>query len=127
MSIRIVQSKQNARLKELRRVLANPGRNEEGLAGIEGPTLLAEAVRAKLRIRCVFVAQGSEIVLDAMNLPADIEVLAMPRELLDSALATETPQPVAALLEPPDWTWAHVRGDRKEAAPLIVVLAGLQD
>ena len=45
-----------------------------------------------------------------------MEVLAMPRELLDAALTTETPQPLAALVEPPDWTWAHVLGDRKEAA-----------
>ena len=127
MSIRIVQSKQNARLKELRRALANPGRNEDGLVGIEGPNLVTEALRAKLRIGSVFVALGSERLLDALNLPPDVEVLAMPRELLDSALTTETPQPVAALVETPDWTWAHLLGDRKETAPLIVVLAGLQD
>jgi hypothetical protein len=29
-------------------------------------------------------------------------VLLLPRELLDSALTTETPQPVAALVEPPE-------------------------
>lgn len=126
MPIRIVQSKQNARLKDLRRALANPGRSE-GLAGIEGPNLLGEALRAKLRIRTVFVAQDSERLLDALDFPADVEVLAMPRELLDSALATETPQPVAALVKTPDWTWAHVLGDQRGSAPLIVVLAGIQD
>jgi TrmH family RNA methyltransferase len=127
MPIRIVQSKQNARLKDLRRALASPGRNENGLVGIEGPNLLSEAVRAGLRVRCVFVAQGSEQILESMNLPAEAELLAMPRALLDAALATETPQPVAALVEPPDWTWAHVVGVHKASAPLIVMLAGLQD
>ena len=127
MSIRIVQSKQNARLKELRRALASPGRSEDGLAGVEGQNLLLEAVRAGLRIRCVFVAQGSERLLETAGLPESIEVLAMPRELLDSAMATETPQPVAALAEPPDWTWAHLLGGRKGSAPLIVILAGIQD
>jgi TrmH family RNA methyltransferase len=127
MPIRIVQSKQNARLKELRRALASPGRNEPGLAGIEGPNLVAEAVRAGLHIACVFVAQGSERVLEALGLPERVEVLMMARELLDSALGTETPQPIAALVEPPDWTWAHVFGDRQSSAALIVVLAGLQD
>ena len=127
MPIRIVQSKQNARLKELRKALASPGRNESGLVGIEGPNLLTEARRAGLHIACVFVAQGSERLVEALALPDRVEALAMPRELLDTALTTETPQPLAALVEPPDWTWAHVRGDRKEAAPLIVVLAGLQD
>ena len=53
---------------------------------------------------------------------------------MDSALATETPQPVAALVEPPEWSWADVLGGAEKdaplqaiAAPLIVVLAGLQD
>ena len=127
MPFRIVQSKQNGRLKELRRALASPGRNEEGLVGIEGPNLLAEAVRAGLRVRCVFVAQGSERTLEPVNLPIETEVLAMSRELLDSALATETPQPVAALVEPPDWTLMHILGPQKETSALIVVLAGLQD
>jgi RNA methyltransferase, TrmH family len=127
MPFRIVQSAQNSRLKELRRTLANPGRCEGGLVGIEGPILLAEALRAGLHVRCVFVAQGSERTLETMNLPPEVEVLAMPRELLDAALATEAPQPVAALVEPPDWTWAHVVGVHKASAALIVVLAGLQD
>ena len=127
MPVRIIESKQNARLKELRRALASPGRNERGLVGIEGPNLLAEAVRAGLHIACVFVALGSERLVEALGLPEAVEVLAMPRELLDATLTTETPQPVAALVEPPDWTWAHVVGDRKESAALIVMLAGLQD
>ncbi len=47
MPVRIVQSKQNARLKELRRALDRPGPAKAGgLAGIEGPNLLKEALRA---------------------------------------------------------------------------------
>jgi len=127
MPIRIVQSKQNTRLKELRRALANPGRNESGLAGVEGPNLVEEALRAGVRIATVFGGQGSEKLIERLKLPPEIEVLMLPRELLDSALATETPQAIAALVEPPDWTWAHLLGADKSAAPLIVVLAGLQD
>jgi RNA methyltransferase, TrmH family len=127
MPIRIVQSKQNARLKELRRALANPGCNEAGVVGIEGPNLLAEALRSGLHVRCVFAAQGLERLLEPLQLPEETEVLLMPRELLDSALATDTPQPIAALVEPPDWTWAHLLRGQRTTAPLIVVLAGLQD
>jgi TrmH family RNA methyltransferase len=127
MPVRIVQSNQNSRLKELRRALASPGRNEKGLAGIEGPNLLEEALRAGLRIPCVFAAQGSEHLLESMRVPPDTHVLLMRRELLDSALATETPQSVAALVEPPDWTWTDLLGDRKETIPLIVAVAGVQD
>jgi TrmH family RNA methyltransferase len=127
MPVRIVQSKQNARLKELRRALAHPGQQARGLAGIEGPNLLEEAQRAGLRVACVFVAQGAECLLEGLALPEETVVLLLPRDMLNSALATETPQPVAALVEPPKWDWADIFGDGKKAAPLIVVLAGLQD
>jgi len=60
----LLQSKQNARLKELRKALASlrlsssrPARAR--LAGIEGPNLLEEAIRAGLRIACgLLSAQG---------------------------------------------------------------------
>jgi RNA methyltransferase, TrmH family len=127
MPFRIVQSKQNSRLKELRRALAHPGREGNGQVGIEGPNLLGESLRAGLRIHCVFAAQGSEYFLERLALPAETEVLLMPEKILNSALATETPQPIAALVEPPDWTWAHLLGTHGKTAALIVVLAELQD
>jgi TrmH family RNA methyltransferase len=127
MPFRIVQSKQNARLKELRRALAHPGRDERGLAGIEGPNLIEEALRAGLRIDCVFAAQGAERLIEPLPLGPETEILLLPKELLDSALTTETPQPVAALIEPPAWMWAHLLDNASGTAPLIVVLAGLQD
>ncbi len=81
-------------------------------------------------MKTVFVAQGPnrdlERLLSALPLPAEAEILRLPRKLLDSALATETPQPVAALVEPPEWTWEHVLGPNRRSA-LVVVLAGLQD
>jgi len=127
MPFRIVQSKQNARLKDLRRALGHPGREARGLAGIEGRNLIEEALRAGLRFESVFIAQGSEALAAELNLPPELDVLLPPRDLLDQALATETPQPIAALIEPPDWTWAHMLGAHRKGAPLIVVLAGLQD
>jgi TrmH family RNA methyltransferase len=126
MPVRIVQSKQNARLKELRRALNRFGRDDGKLQGIEGPNLLEEALRAGLRLPYVFVAQEMQHLLDGVPLGAETEVLLVPRILLNAVLSTETPQPVAALVEPPDWTWVHVLGRRKTPA-LLVVLAGIQD
>ena len=83
-----------------------------------------------MRINCVFVAQDSE---RAVQKPAPagsrpkffwcLGTVSTPRS------TTETPQPVAALVEPPDWTWAHVASahDQAGSTPLVVVLAGLQD
>jgi TrmH family RNA methyltransferase len=148
MSFRIVQSKQNARLKELRQALTTPPRlgrilpesngaehcrDDKGrLAGIEGFNLLEEALRAGLRVDCVFVALGSEHLLGELPLNPATEVLLLPRELLNPALTTEAPQPVAALVEPPEWDWKDLLGKTRQlsssrSGALVVVLAGLQD
>jgi TrmH family RNA methyltransferase len=127
MPIRIIQSKQNPRLKELRQALAHPGRGERSLAGIEGPNLLEEALRSGLRVDCVFAAQGAEGLLEGLPLAPETEILLLPKELLDSALTTEAPQTIAALVETPEWNWADVLGGEGKTAPLVVVLAGVQD
>jgi TrmH family RNA methyltransferase len=127
MPVRIVQSQQNARLKQLRRALAQPGRDAGGLAGIEGPNLLEEALRAGLRLDCVFVALGSEHLLEALHLPPETEVLLLPADLLRQSLATETPQPVAALVATPQWTWDDILPSPPITPPLLLLLAGLQD
>jgi TrmH family RNA methyltransferase len=127
MPVRIVQSKQNTRLKELRRALAPTGREGRGLAGIEGPNLIGEALSAGLRIECVFAAQGFEKLLEPLALPPETEILLMPRALLDGVLATQSPQPVAALVEQPDWTWAHLLDRHHHVVPLLGILAGIQD
>jgi TrmH family RNA methyltransferase len=127
MPVRIVESKQNARLKELRKALSAPGRGAGALVGIEGPNLIQEALRAGLRVATVFAAQGSERLLDALKLPPETEILELPKKLLDQALATETPQSIAALVEPPNWSWTQVLNQNQEKVPLVIVLAGLQD
>jgi TrmH family RNA methyltransferase len=134
MPVRTVQSKDNARLKELRKALNAPGRGHHalaggvsGLVGIEGPNLIEEALRADLRIKAVFVADGSERLLETLRVPHDVDTLLVAKKLLDSVLATETPQSIAALIEPPQWTWDHVLGLHRRSIPLVVVLTGLQD
>lgn len=125
MPVRIVQSRTNSRLKELRHALASPARGEA--VGIEGPNLVHEAVRAGLLIHTVFVSNESDAAAHERTLPAGTEILLLTEDVLRSALATETPQPLAALVEPPVWTWEQVLGSRAGAAPLVIALAGLQD
>jgi TrmH family RNA methyltransferase len=124
MPVRVIQSTDNARLKELRKAFARPGRGAQGRVGIEGPHLVEEALRAGLRVAAVFVARGAQGLIDALPLPPETEILLLPAKLLESALATETPQPIAALVEPPEWSWDDALGQNREN---IVVLDGLQD
>ena len=126
MPVRVVESKQNARLKELRKVLSAPGRGAHALAGIEGPNLIEEALRAGLRVKTIFVAQGAERLLDKLQVKRDVEVLQLPKKLLDQALVTETPQSIAALVERPNWSWSHVLKQNQEKT-LVLVLAAIQD
>jgi len=128
MAIRIVQSKQNARVKELRSALARPGRNNGGLVALEGTHLLAEALNSGAKLETVFVAQGREDLLAALGLDDSIEILALPQELLNSAVSTETPQPIAALARAREWKWPDLLAPSSQSINhLIVVLAGIQD
>ena len=128
MPVRIVQSKQNARLKELRRALASPGSEDDGLAAIEGPNLMEEALRAGLRVHCVFVAQGAEQICWTPALAAEI------RGAAGAARPARARRwrPRLRSRSPP-WSSPRTGPGRtcsaasKSAAPLMVVLAGIQD
>jgi TrmH family RNA methyltransferase len=133
MAIRIVQSRQNARVKELRAALLRPGRGEGDSIALEGLHLVDEALRSGMPLQTIFVAQGHENLIAGLGLKTGdtTEILAVPREILDSVVSTESPQPIAALAHPRNWPWAEVLGHRPGApAPipaLLAVLSGIQD
>ncbi|MGC2581372.1 MAG: hypothetical protein WA399_04685, partial [Acidobacteriaceae bacterium] len=51
--ISIVQSRQNARVRELRAAFTRSGRDQTEVIALEGEHLLAEALRSGLRLRTV--------------------------------------------------------------------------
>jgi TrmH family RNA methyltransferase len=126
MAIRIVQSKQNARVKQLRAALLRPGRDAASSAALEGIHLLQEALRSSVEIETVFIAQGSETLLKELGIPDSIEVLVLPSELLASSVTTETPQPIAALIKTRQWKWPDLLPDRS-SQEILVLLSGIQD
>ena len=124
-SPRIVQSRQNARVKELRAGFRSASRTEHGHIAIEGEHLLLEAIAAGLTIPAVFIRQGSESLLDHLQLPDTAEIIALPPDIFASAVSTESPQGIAALVDPPAFTLDHILNAR--GTPLILIAAGLQD
>lgn len=128
--ISIVQSRQNTRVRELRAAFARNGREAGEIIGIEGEHLLSEALRSGLPLRTVFIR--SELhqpsaafrVLERLRLPAVTSIVALTPAVFDSAVATESPQGIAALLEPPTFSLAQALAG---AQALVVVAAGLQD
>jgi TrmH family RNA methyltransferase len=119
--LRLVESRQNPRVKELRAALARTGRTPAGLIAIEGQHLVAEALRSHLRFETVFLRDGYN---PSFPIPEGAEHLLLPSDVFSSAVATEQPQGIAALVHPPAFSSLDLFAT---PAPLILVLAGLQD
>jgi TrmH family RNA methyltransferase len=118
---RLIESRQNPRVKELRAALARSGRTPAGLVAIEGEHLVTEAVRSHLRFASIFLRDG---YAPRIELPEDAEHLLLPPVVFASAVATEQPQGIAALVHPPSFSADSIF---RAQASLILVLAGLQD
>jgi TrmH family RNA methyltransferase len=118
---RFIESRQNSRVKELRAALARTGRTPSGLVAIEGEHLVAEAVRSHLRFASIFLCDG---YAPSIELPEDTDHLLLPPDVFASAVATEKPQGIAALVHPPAFTPERLF---RCSAPLVLVLAALQD
>lgn len=121
--IRIVQSRQNSRVKELRAAFHHSGKSEDGRVAIEGFHLVEEALRSNLRLTTLFFTESQESLIRNLDLDPDTELLAVPAEILSPALATETPQPIAAFVEAPVFEWS----DLLRPQALIAIAGGLQD
>ncbi len=91
---------------------------------VEGEHLLAEAVRSDIRIASVFIRTGAEALLDRLRLPSGVEMIELPPAIFASAVTTESPQGIAALVEPRAFT---LKDMVRTETPLIVVAAGMQD
>ena len=122
---RIVQSRQNARVKELRAGFAHPSKTEQDRIAIEGEHLLLEALAARLNIPAIFIRAGSEPFLSRIALPESTEIISLPPDVFSSAVQTESPQGIAALIEAQRFTLENIL--EASEAPLIVIAAALQD
>jgi RNA methyltransferase, TrmH family len=117
---RRVESRQNARIKELRSALAR-GTRVPHLA-VEGLHLVQEAVKSGLKFHTVFVRDGDEALLDGLAI-GKAELLIVDKEAFQSATQTETPQGIAALIDAPDFPLECLFA----GTALILIAGGLQD
>ncbi|HEX3437255.1 MAG TPA: RNA methyltransferase [Pseudacidobacterium sp.] len=122
--VRIVQSRQNARVKELRAALRKGEKTASGLVALEGLHLVEEALRSGLRILTVFVRSGNLALLNQLRIGLETEILELSPDVFSSAVTTESPQPIAALVEAPAFSPDAIFSAPN---PLLLVSAGLQD
>src|SRR5437879_2385590 len=123
--IRRVTSRQNSLVKDLRRAFQQ-AELVEGYSAIEGVRVIEEAIRSGLRFKAVFFSDSSEPRMEKLlpQISSHVEVLGLSDDLFSSAVATETPQGVAALVRWPEFS---LEGVLQKSQPLILGAMGIQD
>jgi TrmH family RNA methyltransferase len=121
---RRVESRQNARVKELRAGLSRGLRTAHNHIAIEGLHLVQEAARSGLNLDTVFLQEGREDLLQQFP-SGNAEVLILTEDVFLSATMTEHPQGVAALVEVPQFTLETMFPTATQ--PLVIIAGGLQD
>jgi TrmH family RNA methyltransferase len=121
----VVTSRANPRVKQLRAAFTGNARLSGGLVAIEGEHLLQEALRSGLPIKTIFLSERIEA---PAWLPRAVELLYLADEAFSSAVDTQHPQGIAALLIPPRWELdSAFPANRPSPAPLMLIAEGLQD
>jgi TrmH family RNA methyltransferase len=125
-SPRRVESRQNARVKELRAGLSRSMKTVHNRIAVEGLHLVQEAVKSGLNLDTVFLQEGHEGLLQQFP-SGNAEVLILTEDVFLSATMTEHPQGVAALVEAPQFTVQTMFPTAPGPVPLLVIAGGLQD
>jgi TrmH family RNA methyltransferase len=125
--LRRVEGRHNSQIKELRRAFDRADLTEEGVCAVEGMRIIEEAIRSGLRLQTVFFSASAEGRAHKLlpQLAANVETLLLPEKLFESAVPSESPQGVAALVRCRQFTVADVLA-HTATGPLLAV-SGLQD
>lgn len=129
--LRLVSSRQNALVKELRRAFAQGKPTTNGSLAIEGVRLIEEAVRSGLRFQAIIFSESGQGHAARLlpQISSHAEALLLPDEVFLSAVSTETPQGVAALVKLKPVTLQELLDQIVQVGDqtLFVGVAGLQD
>lgn len=138
----MIRSRDNRRLKAFRAALRGSGPASGEPIAVEGPKLVEEGLRAGLEMQALLVSETGEKHLERIFVAARESEEGISRsrvfrttdKLFAGVAGTETPQGVAALFGPKEWTFESVlRGGARPdgsyggGAPMVIVLAGVQD
>src|SRR5438094_7283235 len=98
--LRHIEGKHNALVKELRAAFSRGEPTTPGVCAIEGLRIVEEAIRSGVRIEAVFFSESSENKAERLlpQLGSQVETLLLPDKLFSSAVPSESPQGVAAMV-----------------------------
>jgi len=132
----VVTSRDNKWLKRFRAALRGNALKEGDPVGVEGRKLVEEAFHSGREVEALLASASAEDDLQRILGAASYRprILRTSDKLFEGVAGTETPQGVAALVKQPSWGFDDILrgisardGSFNAVAPLIVVLAGIQD
>jgi RNA methyltransferase, TrmH family len=125
--LRSIEGRHNALVKELRKAFAHGELTSDGYCAIEGVRILEEAIRSGLRFRAVFFSQSAENKAERLlpQIGSHVDTLLLPDKLFATAVPSESPQGVAALVRWKEFSLDDVLV-KAHPGPLLAI-AGVQD
>jgi len=129
----ILTSRDNRWLKEFRMALRGGLPTESGFVGVEGARLVEEALHSGCPIQAVLFSESGQRHHERLAPLIDRPEMGFPTlrttdRLFEGLADTEHPQGVAALVKPRETSFDDLVNSAGSAcAPLLVVLAGVQD
>lgn len=125
--LRRVEGRHNGLIKRLRQAFSHAELTDEGDCAIEGVHIVEEAIRSGLRFRTILFRESAETLATRLlpQIGSHVETLLVPDKIFDSAVPSENPQGVAALVRLKEFSLDDLL-ERIELGPVVVVV-GLQD
>jgi TrmH family RNA methyltransferase len=125
--LRRIEGRHNSALKELRQAFHRAELTASGECAVEGFRIIEEAIRSGLRLRSVFVSESGQQRAARLlpQISSHVEKLLVPDKLFASAVPSENPQGVAALVRVRSCSFDEIVGD-SSPNPLLLI-AGVQD
>ncbi len=124
--LRPISSRQNSFVKDLRAAFHHGELTSQGDCAVEGVKAVEEAIRSGIRISAVFVSESARDRANRLlpQLGSHTETLLLPDDIFRSAVTSDAPQGIAALVRVKHHTLDDLL---RVIEPLIVIVAGLQD
>ncbi len=122
-----IEGRHNPLIKQVRQAFAHADLTDSGDCAVEGLHIIEEAIRSGLRFSAVFFRESAQGHTERLlpQIGSHVETLLLPDKLFDSLVPSESPQGVAALVRPKEFSLDDLI-ERLHVGP-IIVLAGLQD